>query len=168
MSLQTDVQDIQAQLIDRRQTLALAESCTGGRLAAEVTKVAGSSRYFLGGVVSYHGSVKHKILKVPSEILQKYGEVSTQVALAMAQGARNELGSDWAVGISGVAGPTGGSVDKPVGHVCFAIVGPNYEWSGFRRFGERRTRDEVQTLSTEFAAQSRLSALDGRNPDASR
>ena len=168
MSLQTDIQDIQAQFIDRRQTLALAESCTGGRLAAEVTKVAGSSRYFLGGVVSYHGSVKEKILKVPADLIKKHGEVSAQVALAMAQGARNELLSDWAVSISGVAGPTGGSVDKPVGHVCFAVVGPNYEWSGFRRFGEQRTRDEVQTQSTEFAAHALLLALDGRNPDASR
>jgi nicotinamide-nucleotide amidase len=168
MSLQTDISDIHAQLIDRQQTLALAESCTGGRLAAEITKLSGSSRYFLGGVVSYHGSVKHKILKVPSEMLQKYGEVSTQVALSMAQGARNELGGDWAVAISGVAGPTGGSVDKPVGHVCFAVVGPNYEWTGFRRFGERLTRDEVQALSTEFAAHALLLALDGRNPDASQ
>ena len=106
------------------QTVTTAESCTGGLLAQRLTAVAGSSAYFLGGVVSYSNELKHQLLGVPREMLEAHGAVSEPVARAMATGVRDRLGSDWGVGITGVAGPGGGSDAKPVGTVHLAVAGP--------------------------------------------
>lgn len=112
-------------LRERGQTLALAESCTGGYLSHLVTSVPGSSAYYIGGVVSYANAVKMAELGIPSDMLELNGAVSGPVAEQMAIGVRQALGSDWAVATTGIAGPGGGSPDKPVGTVWIAVAGPN-------------------------------------------
>ena len=102
-------------LRERGLTLAVAESCTGGLLGARLTERPGSSDYFVGGVISYANEVKMGLLDVPAGMLAQYGAVSEQVAGAMAEGARAATGSDYALAVSGVAGPDGGTPDKPVG-----------------------------------------------------
>ncbi len=112
------------QLRQRRQTLATAESCTGGLISADLTEVPGSSDVFLGGVVSYSNDIKEGFLDVPHEMLLAQGAVSDEVARAMAAGARRRLNADWSIGITGIAGPSGGSEEKPVGLVHWAVAGP--------------------------------------------
>jgi nicotinamide-nucleotide amidase len=111
-------------LRDRGLTLGTAESCTGGLLAARITDVPGSSDVFLGSIVSYSDSVKRERLGVPAEVLAAHGAVSAETAAAMANGAREALGVDVAVSITGVAGPGGGTEEKPVGLVYLHAVGP--------------------------------------------
>ncbi|MAR07881.1 MAG: competence/damage-inducible protein A [Cyanobium sp. NAT70] len=134
-------------LRDAGQTLAVAESCTGGALGAAVTAVPGSSQVFLGGVIAYSNAVKEQLLSVPSQVLAEHGAVSDPVVIAMAQGVRQRLGSDWAVAISGVAGPGGGDPEKPVGLVHLAVAGPDGCEAISQRFGDRRGRQAVQQLS---------------------
>ncbi|HTQ79072.1 MAG TPA: CinA family nicotinamide mononucleotide deamidase-related protein, partial [Thermoanaerobaculia bacterium] len=105
-------------------TLSTAESCTGGLLAERLTRVPGSSDYFLGGVVTYANSEKTRLLGIPATVLSEYGAVSEPVARAMAKGACRTFGTDYGVGITGIAGPGGGSEDKPVGTVHIAVAGP--------------------------------------------
>ena len=108
-------EQLQGICLGRGFTVALAESCTGGLIAATITSVAGSSGYFLGGVVSYSNEAKEAFLDVPSATLDAHGAVSAQVAKAMASGARARFAADLAVGVTGIAGPDGGSEEKPVG-----------------------------------------------------
>ena len=115
---------LQGVCLGRGLTVALAESCTGGLIATSITEVAGSSGYFLGGVVSYANAAKESLLDVPATTLAAHGAVSAQVAKAMAQGARARLGATIAAAVTGIAGPDGGSPDKPVGLVYVAIAGP--------------------------------------------
>jgi nicotinamide-nucleotide amidase len=105
--------------------LATAESCTGGMVAARLTDVPGSSASFVGGVVSYSDDVKRTELEVPAELLAAYGAVSEEVAAAMAEGARRRLGAEVAVAVTGVAGPDGGTPEKPVGRVYLHAAGPD-------------------------------------------
>jgi nicotinamide-nucleotide amidase len=114
-------------LRERGLTLATAESCTGGLLATRITEVPGSSDVFLGSVVSYANSVKRDRLGVPEEVLAEHGAVSPETAAAMAAGARSALGADVAVSVTGVAGPDGGTEEKPVGLVYLHAVGPGGE-----------------------------------------
>lgn len=104
------------------KTCATAESCTGGGIGAAITAIAGSSEMFLGGVISYANSVKHGVLGVKSETLSTVGAVSSETAAQMADGARRLTGADIAVAVTGIAGPGGGSVDKPVGLVWFGLA----------------------------------------------
>ena len=104
------------------KTCATAESCTGGGAGAAITAVPGASEVFAGGVISYSNAVKRKILGVPGEILEVFGAVSSQCAAKMAEGARKLLGVDAAVSITGIAGPGGGSDQKPVGTVWFGLA----------------------------------------------
>jgi PncC family amidohydrolase len=106
---------LQGLCLGRGLTVALAESCTGGLVAAAITDVAGSSGYFLGGVVSYSNAAKAELLDVPAAMLQAHGAVSAQVAVAMAAGARAKFTASLAASITGVAGPDGGTEAKPVG-----------------------------------------------------
>jgi nicotinamide-nucleotide amidase len=105
-------------------TIATAESCTGGLLAARLTELPGASEYVRGGIVAYSNEAKVSLVGVPSELIERYGAVSPEVAEALAQGAQLRLGADVGVGITGVAGPGGGSLEKPVGLVCLSVVGP--------------------------------------------
>jgi nicotinamide-nucleotide amidase len=112
-------------LIDHRDTIAAAESCTGGLLAERLTRIPGSSIYFLGGVVCYSNEMKTAWADVPPEMIATKGAVSGEVAIALAEGIRRHVGSTFGVGITGIAGPSGGSEEKPVGTVHIALAGPS-------------------------------------------
>jgi len=107
----------------RGETLSLAESCTGGMLGARITRVTGASEVFLGGVAAYSNAVKMSLLGVPREILDAEGAVSEACARALAEGARRRLSADWALSITGIAGPGGGTEEKPVGTMHIALAG---------------------------------------------
>jgi PncC family amidohydrolase len=107
-------------------TLATAESCTGGTVAARIASLSGSSAYFLGGVISYSNDVKHNVLGVPHSVLDERGAVSPECARAMAIGARKLTGSDIAVSTTGIAGPAGGTARKPVGLVYIGLATPTW------------------------------------------
>lgn len=104
------------------RTLAVAESCTGGLLASRITDVPGASAYFLGGIIAYSNEAKVTLLGVPTEVLATKGGVSAECTRAMAAGARTRLGSDFALAVSGIAGPGGGTPAKPVGLVYVALA----------------------------------------------
>ena len=112
---------IQAWMVAHKKTLVLAESCTGGHLAAKLVDVPGASQYFLGSVVTYHNSIKTKALGVKKKTLESYGAVSKEVVHEMVQGALQLSGADYALAVSGIAGPSGGTEDKPVGTVWCAL-----------------------------------------------
>jgi len=131
----------------RGETLAVAESCTGGGLGAAITAVVGASEVFLGGVIAYANSLKQTLLGVPAALLESHGAVSDPVALAMAEGVRRLSGADWGIALTGIAGPTGASADKPVGLVHIAVAGPDGSASEPVRFGSTRGRSWIQTLS---------------------
>ncbi len=140
-------------LKDRQQTLSLAESCTGGFLSHLITSVPGSSAYYIGGVVSYANAVKMEELGIPSDMLELNGAVSQPVAERMAQGVRAALRSDWAIATTGIAGPDGGTPEKPVGTVWIAVAGPHGVVSRLGNFPGARE------LVIERAAMSALNML---------
>ncbi|MDL9935256.1 competence/damage-inducible protein A [Gordonia sp. ABSL1-1] len=142
--------------------IATAESCTGGLVAARLTDRAGSSAYVWGGVVSYSNDVKTDMLDVPATMIAEHGAVSEQVARAMADGARRRLGADIAVSTTGIAGPDGGSTEKPVGTVCFGLsIAGRTTATRTRRFpGDRAT---VRALATTAALHLVLDALKQEN-----
>jgi nicotinamide-nucleotide amidase len=109
-------------LIKHKKTIALAESCSGGLLGHRLTNVPGSSAFFLGGVMTYCNTAKINLLAIPTPILRRYGAVSAEVALAMAKGVRQLLRADIGLAITGIAGPSGGTKQKPVGLVYIAVV----------------------------------------------
>jgi nicotinamide-nucleotide amidase len=117
-------EQVAAALRERGWTIATAESCTAGLLAARLTQLPGSSAYVAGGIVAYADAAKVRLVDVPSELIAAHGAVSIEVAQALARGARERLSADVGIGITGIAGPGGGSVEKPVGLVCFAVEGP--------------------------------------------
>ncbi|NEQ31209.1 MAG: competence/damage-inducible protein A [Leptolyngbya sp. SIO4C5] len=136
------------QLRARSQTLAVAESCTGGGLGQALTAVSGSSDYFWGGIIAYDNAVKQKLLQVKAGALETQGAVSGPVAQQMAAGVKAQLQTDWGIGITGVAGPGGGSPDKPVGLVYIGLADPDNNVQSFcYRFGGDRGRDWVRHVS---------------------
>jgi nicotinamide-nucleotide amidase len=122
------------------QTLAVAESCTGGLIAQRITKIGGSSRYFIGGVVVYSNEMKTQFAGVPAETIAKYGAVSSQVARALAEGIRTRCNASFGIGVTGVAGPGGGSDEKPVGLVFHALADKKKTEVVERRFPGDRER----------------------------
>ena len=132
-------------LRDQKKTLAVAESCTGGLLGSLITDVPGSSDYFLGGIIAYHDRVKITGLGVKREVLEKYGAVSPQVAASMAKNIRKKLGASLGVGITGIAGPAGGSKTKPVGLVYIAVSGTKNVLIEKKLF--RGTRQKIKVLA---------------------
>ena len=108
-------------LVKFKKSLVTAESCTGGMLASRITSVSGSSKYFLGSVIAYSNNMKEEILSVPNQLLEKHGAVSEEVVSAMAEGARKRFGADYSLATSGIAGPDGGTVEKPVGTIWIAM-----------------------------------------------
>ena len=136
-------------LLARRQLLATAESCTGGLVAGAITAIAGSSAWFDRGFVTYTNESKIELLGVPKQSLEDFGAVSIQTAEAMSQGALAFSGAQWAVAVTGIAGPSGGSPDKPVGTVCFAWSGPFGVHSERRQL--RGDRAEVRRQSVRIA-----------------
>jgi nicotinamide-nucleotide amidase len=152
-----------AELGRRGQTLALAESCTGGLVGKLVTDVAGASAVFRGALVAYANEVKEAALGVPTALLEEHGAVSELVAAAMAEGARARLGADFAISVTGVAGPGGGTPDKPVGTVCFGLAHERGVETK-RRLLLGATREMIRELAAAVALRWLLSRLERQAP----
>jgi nicotinamide-nucleotide amidase len=143
-------------LARKKKTLALAESCTGGFIANGITNVPGASEIFLGGVVAYSNGVKEKFLGVRPETLKKLGAVSEAVAREMAEGARKKFGADFAIAVTGIAGPAGGTKAKPVGTVFISVAG------AFGTLAERRLNSFGREKFKEVTARQALEILGAR------
>jgi PncC family amidohydrolase len=148
-------------LKEKGLTVSTAESCTGGLVAHRMTNIAGCSAYFMGCVVAYDNRIKQKLLHVREETLLLYGAVSEPVALQMAAGARVLLDTDFALSVTGIAGPGGGSVDKPVGltYVGFAsragiAVARRYVWDGDREGNKNASAEAALALLLEMLKQA--------------
>ena len=148
--------------LERGRTAALAESCTGGMIASAVTDIAGASEIFLGSAVTYANSAKENILGVSPETLASDGAVSEKCAKEMAEGARRIFGADTAVSVTGIAGPGGGSPQKPVGTVWFGYSSEK-EACAFCKIFEG-DRDEVRRQTAELALITLLEKLDSGTP----
>jgi nicotinamide-nucleotide amidase len=137
------------QLLAKGQTIAIAESCTGGLVGQLLTKVPGSSAYFLGGVVAYSNALKERFLGVEPETLLRHGAVSPETARAMAEGIRCRTGADYALSVTGIAGPDGGSADKPVGTVYLGLAAPEKTYDFPCHFSG--DRGQIQSISAYTA-----------------
>lgn len=143
------LEEILGNLLTRhQQTVATAESCTGGNIARMIASVPGSSAYFTGSVVAYSNAVKQKVLGVTSDALQQYGAVSEAVVREMVQNIRTLYNADYGIAISGIAGPSGGTKDKPVGTTYIAIAGPDELWVQRYVFGQIRIRNTQKASIT--------------------
>jgi len=135
-------------LVQRGETLSVAESCTGGGLGEMITTVSGSSEYFWGGAIAYDNRVKINLLGVNAEDLEQFGAVSPVVAEQMALGIKKRLGTSWGLSITGIAGPSGGMETKPVGLVYLGLANPDNTVESYEyRFGATRDRDSIRYLS---------------------
>jgi len=148
------------ELLRRQKTLAVAESCTGGLLGAAITANSGASGYFVGGVIAYHNDVKHDLLKVRQEALERVGAVSEPVAQQMALGVRAALKADYGIGITGVAGPAGGTAEKPVGlvYICVSSDAGDlveaFHFSGDRaQIQQQAVREALRMLQRKLASE---------------
>lgn len=146
MSLLAAARALQERLLQRGERLAVAESCTGGLLAEVLTRVPGSSRVFWGGWVVYDNDAKTRLLGVSPALLVKQGAVSKPCAEAMAEGVLGRAPVDWAVAITGVAGPSGGTAKKPVGLVYLAVAGPRGPRVVKKNFSGKRGEIRVQAV----------------------
>ena len=144
-------------LIEKKLTCATAESCTGGGVGYAITGVPGSSAVFMGGIISYDNSVKRDMLGVPEEVLSTKGAVSSKCAAAMAEGARRLLKTDLAVSITGIAGPGGGSAEKPVGLVWFGLASKAGTTTEKKIFSG--DREAVRTAAMDHAINILLGAI---------
>ncbi|HPP62207.1 MAG TPA: CinA family protein [Anaerolineales bacterium] len=155
--MQPTLESLLGQLLrERGWKLATAESCTGGLVADRITDTPGSSDYFLGGFVSYAYEAKVASLGVSWDTLQRYGAVSRETVLEMARGARNALGADVAISVSGIAGPGGGLPQKPVGTTWIGLVTPEGEqaevfyWKGDRRENKVLSAEQAIKMAIEY------------------
>jgi PncC family amidohydrolase len=157
--IDAQVARIGAQLAARGWTLGTAESCTGGLVGHLITNLSGSSAFYLGGVVAYANEIKREVLGVPEELLLTYGAVSAEVAVAMAAGVRCALGATVGVSTTGIAGPTGGTPQKPVGLVFVGISGPlgerawRLQWAGDRLSNKARSAEEALELVEDYLSE---------------
>ena len=148
-------------LTQRGQTLTTAESCTGGLLSHRITNVPGSSAYFLGGLITYSNEAKEALLNVSHATLLAHGAVSEETAREMARGARRRLGADIAVSVTGIAGPSGGTPEKPVGLVYIALSAPDSErcqrhlWHGDRIANKEQSTDAALKLILSYLQERR-------------
>ncbi len=157
-STQDLVSQLASALLEKRWHLSTAESCTGGLVAATITELAGSSDWFERGYVTYSNSAKSEDIHVSPELIAQHGAVSDQVARAMAVGAKQSSHTDVALSITGIAGPTGGSTQKPVGTVCFAwILANDAIHSETKLFSGNR--QEVRQQACEFSLKRLLELL---------
>jgi nicotinamide-nucleotide amidase len=142
-----DLEEIVGDMLSERgYTITTAESCTGGLIGHRLTNVPGSSTYFLGGVISYSNDMKMKTLGVQENTLQEFGAVSKQTATEMAQGARDLFGSDLAIAVTGIAGPGGGTAEKPVGLVYITLVHNDTVWAKkFKFFTDRKLNNRLSS-----------------------
>jgi PncC family amidohydrolase len=153
---------IQAVMIERGLKLATAESCTGGLVGHVLTETSGSSAYYVGGLISYSNELKENELGVDAATLAKHGAVSAQTCVAMAQGARARYGADVAIAVTGIAGPDGGTADKPVGLTYVGVADVEghdvrrHQWTGERHANKVQSADAVLRLLLE-----RLGAAEG-------
>jgi nicotinamide-nucleotide amidase len=156
-------EQVAALLREQGMTVATAESCTGGLLAARLTDLAGSSDYFLGAIVAYSNEVKVRQAGVPAEMIERHGAVSAEVAAALAAGARTRLGADAGVGVTGIAGPGGGSEEKPVGLVWISVaLGEGEEDVVTRSVNLPGGRADIRDRATTVAMHLLRRALTGR------
>ena len=146
-------------LIERGKTLAVAESCTGGAIASKFTAMAGASTYFMAGVVSYSNESKRDILGVNMDDIIHYGAVSESVAVQMAEGVRKVTQSHYAISTTGIAGPTGGSAEKPVGTVWIGIATPTRSFAVLKNCGTDRS--QIIQRATAYAIRLLLDELKG-------
>ncbi|HET7785561.1 MAG TPA: CinA family nicotinamide mononucleotide deamidase-related protein [Myxococcales bacterium] len=158
----TFAQAVGEELARRGETIACAESCTGGLLTQMLTEVPGSSNWAVGAYVTYSNAMKQSALGVPAELLKQHGAVSEPVVRAMAEGARQRSGATWAAAITGVAGPDGGTPDKPVGTVWLGLCGPQGATTRLAHF--RGDRGQVRTQSAYGALQLLREALGHARP----
>jgi PncC family amidohydrolase len=150
-------------LTERVLKLALAESCTGGLVGHRITNMPGSSAYFFGGVIAYSYEAKVKTLGVSWDTLNDFGAVSSETVLEMARGAKKLMDADIAVSVSGIAGPGGGTADKPIGTTWVGLSSNDGEWS--REFHFDGDRDQNKESSAEVALQMLLDYLEGKLTD---
>lgn len=135
-------------LRNSKQTLGTVESCTGGRLASTIVNVSGASDYFQGSFLTYSNALKVKLVHVNPDTLINFGAVSEETVIEMAEGGRRELGVDWCLSTSGIAGPTGGTIEKPVGTVWIGLAGKNVSKAWSFQFGDNRDRTMEMTCLT--------------------
>ncbi len=133
------------------QTLAVAESCTGGAIASRITSLAGASKYFRGGVVAYSNEVKISVLGVSPATLEAHGAVSEETVVEMAEGVRSRLHADYGIATSGIAGPAGGSAEKPVGTVWLAVAGASGTVTRLKKYGDDRLRTIERACNEAFS-----------------
>ncbi len=149
--LKTAARETAAVFTENKLTLATAESCTGGMIGEAITSVAGVSAVYLGGVISYANSVKTGVLGVSADTLMHYGAVSVQTAKEMADGVRRLTGADVAVSVTGIAGPDGGTAEKPVGTVCFGVSAKDGTMAVRVQFPSKFSREEIRTAAAAHA-----------------
>ena len=150
-------------LKQQNATIATAESCTGGRLAAALNVLPGSSAYFMGSVVAYANEVKEQVLGVEHDTLMRYGAVSEQTVRQMAEGVRRLMRTDYAIATSGIAGPDGGTEDKPVGTVWIAWATPEGTWAERFQFGVARLRQQITQRAVTTALVELIKLLNTRD-----
>src|SRR5690554_2123844 len=143
------VAQIAEQLLYRKWRFGTAESCTGGGVATICTSLPGSSRWFEGGLVTYSNAMKKNLLNVPANILEQTGAVSEECAAAMARGAQHAMNCEVTLSITGIAGPDGGTPDKPVGTVCFGWAVGDRIWTETKRLSGNR--GEIRTQAATYA-----------------
>lgn len=155
--------------VERSVSVATAESCTGGLLGHSITEVPGSSAFYVGGVVSYSDEVKVAALDVPADAIERHGAVSAQVAVAMAEGVRARIGTDYGVAVTGVAGPDGGTEAKPVGLTYVAVAGPEgqqiqrHTWEGDRSANKEASAAAALQLLIEVIGAVSIATPDARS-----